>query len=173
MADAGESLHATRLAELERQIDERDQPDELVALATAIDELGRELALEFTLVAAQPELAAPLRPVLLRLPAVHTRALLRAAEKLDDAGSPRRAARVLIEALRKALDARMVEVVAGALVFTLEAFAQREAAARVRALVTAEPTASRRELRARYLAVVDELPALIDWSALDDGQAFD
>jgi len=168
VAYVSEPLQATALASLEQQIATRDQPAELLALATAIDDLGRELALEIVRLAAQPELAAPLKPVLLRVPVVHTHALLRAAEKFDDAGSPRRAARVLIEALRKAIDANMVEVVSDALGFTLEAFAQHAAVAKVRSLVTAPEGASRRELRARHLAVVDELPAVIDWTALDD-----
>jgi hypothetical protein len=157
------------LDELEQQIVTRDQPGDLLALATAIDELGRNLALE---IVERGEAAAALKPILLRVPGVHTRVLLRAAEKLDDAGSPRRAARVLIEALRKAFDANLVEVVVDALTFTLEASGQQAAAARLQALVTAEP-ASRRELRARHMAIVDGLPDLVDWPALDDELAFD
>jgi hypothetical protein len=164
--------YADELAALEAQIDARVEAADLLALATDIDELGRRLATELAGLLVQPELAAPLKPVLLRLPAVHTRALLRAAEKLDDAGSPRRAARVLIEALRKAFDANMVDTVADALAFVLDAFAQRSAAARLREL-TVPSELGRRELRARHLAIVDELPSLIEWSALDDELGFD
>jgi hypothetical protein len=164
--------YADELAALEAQIDARVEAADLLALATEIDELGRRLATELAGLLVQPERAAPLKPVLLRLPAVHTRALLRAAEKLDDAGSPRRAARVLIEALRKAFDANLVDPVADALAFVLDAFAQRDAAARLREL-TAPSELGRRELRARHLAIVDELPSLIEWSALDDELGFD
>ena len=89
---------ASALAELEKEIETRDQIAELLALATAIDALGRTLAIEITRLAAVPEQATPLKLVLLRVPSVHTRALLRTAEKLDDAGSPRRATRVLLVA---------------------------------------------------------------------------
>ncbi|MBA2544903.1 MAG: hypothetical protein H0V17_34995 [Deltaproteobacteria bacterium] len=174
MAYVSEPLQSTTLASLEQQIATLDQPADLISLATSIDELGRDLALEIVRLATQPELADPLKPVLLRVPGAYTRALLRAAEKLDDAGSPRRAARVLIEALRKAFDANLVEVVADALGFTLDAFAQQAAATRLRTLVRfADPAASRRELRTRHLAVVEELPELIDWTALDDELGFD
>lgn len=160
-------VQATRLAALEARLSTLDDPGALIALATEIDDLGRRLALEIVGLADR-ELAAPLEPVLIRVPIVHTRVLLRAAEKLDDAGSPRRAARVLIEALRKAIDANLVEPVAQALAFTLDATGQRETAARVLSLATVDPAASRREWRARYLAAVDELPDRIDWLALDD-----
>jgi hypothetical protein len=167
-----EPLQGTRLAALEDQIATLEHPGDLLALATAIDDLGRQLALELMRLVDQPDVAAPLKPVLIRVPVVHTRALLRAAEKLDDAGSPRRAARVLIEALRKSLDANLVDTVASALAFTLQASGQHDVAARVLAIAIDPPT-SRREWRARSLAVIDELPGLIDWNALDDELGLD
>ena len=163
---------ATVLAELETEIGARDQIADLLALATAIGALGRTLALELTRLGADREARAPLELVLLRVPAVHTRALLRTAEKLDDAGSPRRAARVLVEAMRKAIDADLVEVVADALGFTFDAFEQHAATAKLRALLAIE-AATRRERRQRHLALVDELAAAIDWAALDDELALD
>ncbi len=162
---------ASALAELEKEIETRDQIAELLALATAIDALGRTLAIEITRLAAVPEQATPLKLVLLRVPSVHTRALLRTAEKLDDAGSPRRATRVLLVALRKAIDANLVDVVATALSFTLDA--QRAAIAKLDQLLASDPALDRRERRQRHLALVDELEALIVWDALDDELAYD
>lgn len=158
-------VQAEQLARLEARLATLDDPGALIALATEIDDLGRRLALEIVQLG---DASAPLRPVLFRVPVVHTHALLRAAEKLDDAGSPRRAARVLLEALRKAIDANLVESAATALAFTLDAAGQREASARVMALVTPDPAASRREWRARYLTTIDELAETIGWAALDD-----
>ncbi len=163
---------ASVLAELEQEIDKRDQVPDLLALATAIDALGRTLALELTRLGTDREARAPLELVLLRVPAVHTRALLRTAEKLDDAGSPRRAARVLVEAMRKAIDADLVEVVADALGFTFVAFAQHVATAKLHELLAIEAP-SRRERRQRHLAMVDELVAAIDWAELDDELGYD
>ncbi len=167
---------ASALAELEAEIAVRDQIPDLLALATAIDALGRTLAIEITRLAAVPEHAMPLKLVLLRVPAVHTRCLLRTAEKLDDAGSPRRAARVLTIALRKAIDApdgSLVDTVSTALAFTFDAFAQHAATAKLNELLAIDPTASRRDRRQQHLALVDELEAAIAWDALDDELAFD
>lgn len=164
---------ATALAELEREIDARTQIDELVALATAIDALGRTLALEITRLGGDRDARAPLELVLLRVPAVHTRALLRTAEKLDDAGSPRRAARVLLIALRKAIDANLVDVVATALEFTFAAFDQHAASEKLRAVLAIDPAMPRRERRHHHLALVDDLEAAIEWDALDDELAYD
>lgn len=165
--------HAQALTVLEQQIDALQHPTELLALATKIEDLGRQLALELQRLVTEPARAAPLKPVLLRVPAVHTRVLLRCAEKLDDLGSPRRAARVLLEALRKAFDADMVEVVVDTLGFTLDAFEQRAASARLRMLLEPPAEMSRRERRMRHMGVVDELVALIDWPALDDELGYD
>ena len=163
---------ASVLVELEKAIDARDRIEDLLALATAIDALGRTLALELTRLGTDRELRAPLELVLLRVPAVHTRALLRTAEKLDDTGSPRRAARVLVEALRKAFDADLVEVVIDALGFTLDAFDQRAAILKLHELGSIE-AATRRERRTIYLTRVDDLAAAIVWAELDDELGFD
>lgn len=167
--DPVEQAHA--LAALEAQLPTLEQPAELFALATAVDELGRRVALELQRLATDATRAAPLKPVLLRVPSVHTRVLVRLAEKLDDRGSPRRAARVLLEALRKAFDANMVDTVVDALGFTLEAFAQRAASARLRSLLEPAGALGRREHRARYMSIVDELDTLVEWAALDDEDA--
>lgn len=173
--DLGEPVQAATLAALEARIAQLAEPADLLALAAEIDQLGMQLAYEITRFAAQPELAAPLKPVLVRVPTVHTRTLLRAAERFDDLGSPKRATYVLIEALRKAFSSETIAAVAQALTFTLEAHGQAVAAAHVRALVTSrvDEAASRRELRARFLAGIDELPGLIDWNALDDEPGLD
>jgi hypothetical protein len=162
------SDHATALAELEAEIDQHDEPGDLVMLATTIDHFGRQLAQELQRVIAEPARADPLKPILLAVPAVHVRALLKAAQKLDDAGSPRRAARVLVEALHRAFDADKVSVVAGALGFTLVAFEQRAAADKLELLLALDPVTPRRERRARHLALVDELAEAIEWDTLDD-----
>ena len=165
--------HAQALTALERRIDTLEHPAELLALATEIDSLGRHLALELQRLALDPARSAPLKPVLLRVPAAHTRVLLRCAEKLDDLGSPRRAVRVPLEALRKALDADMVEVVVDALGFTLEAFEQHAASARLRSLLESPAEMSRRERRARNLGIIDELATTIEWLALEDELGYD
>ena len=166
----GEPVQATTLAALEQRIPQLAEPTELLELAAQLDLLGMQLAYEITRLAAQPELAAPLKPVLVRVPTVHARALLRAAERFDDLGSPKRAVYVLLEALRKAFEPATIAAAAEALTFSLDAHGQRAAAARVRELVTA-PTdqgQTRRELRESFLAGLDELRAQIDWTALDD-----
>jgi hypothetical protein len=164
---------AHALTVLEQQVDLLQDPSELLALATQIEDFGRELALELQRLIAEPTRRAPLEPVLMKVPVVHTRVLLRCAEKLDDLGSPRRAARVLCEALRKAFDANMVATVVDALGFTLDAFDQRPASTRLRALMEPPAEASRRERRVRHMHIVDELLALIEWSELDDELGFD
>ncbi len=162
---------AATLTSLEDRIATLDEPAELLALATEIDELGVQLAYEISN-AAQPELAAPLAPVLMRVPGVRTRTLLRAAERYDDLGSPKRAAYVLIEALRRAFDAATIAEVAAALSFLLDANDQAVAAARLRTIVTLPgdppPGTSRREARDRLLAAIELLRESIDWTALDD-----
>jgi len=166
---------AARLAALDGRIDQLADPTALLALATEIDALGVELAAELRRFAAEPERIAPLRPVLARVPNVHARAALRAAELFDDAGSPRRAAYVLLETLRMVFDPDTIATVVTALLFTLDAHGQAPAAARLRELVTAnaEPGASRREVRARFLAGLDALRAAIDWPALEDELGLD
>ena len=96
------------------------------------------------------------------------------AEKLDDAGSPRRATRVLVIALRKAIDgvdSKLVDAVATALSFTLDA--QPPTIAKLNEIVALDPTANRRDRRARHLELVDELEALVTWDALEDELAYD
>jgi hypothetical protein len=154
-----------QLAALEARIGQLDDPTALVALATEIDTLGVELAAELRGVVSESDRVVLAR-VLARVPAVHVRALLRAAERFDDAGSPRRAAFVLVEALRVAFDPEMLATTAAALAFVLEAHGQAPAAARVGDVVTASP-------RTRFLAAVDAVRAAIDWSALDDELGFD
>ena len=159
---------AAALAELDAEIDQHDQANDLVMLATTIDHFGRGLAQELQRVMAEPALADPLKPVLLAVPAVHVRALLKAAEKLDDAGSPRRAARVLVEALHRAFDADKTSLVADALGFTLLAFEQRAAADTLQTILAIDPAMPRRERRARHQALVEQLAEAIEWDTLDD-----
>ena len=159
---------AAELAELAAQIDQHDQPGDLLLLSTTIDHFGRQLAQELSRVIAAPALADPLKPILLAVPAVHVRALLRTAEKLDDANSPRRGARVLLEALHHAFDANLVEVVVEALGFTLAAFEQRTAADKLQALASIDPNLARRARRGLHLALVEELADAIEWPVLDD-----
>lgn len=156
------------LADLEAQIDQHDDGGDLVILATTIEHFGRQLAQELQLALSDPARAEPLKPILLRVPAVHVRALLRAAEKLDDAGNSRTAARVLVEALHRAFDADRVEQVADALGFVLVAFEQRAASTTLETLLALDPALPRRERRQRHLELVDELADAIDWTALDD-----
>lgn len=158
------------LEALVEQIDKRQAPAELLALATEIDQLGRQIALTMSQHAPGSELAAPLRPVLLAVPAAYAQTLLRAAEKYDDIGSPRRAVFALVEALRKAFEANMVAVVGDALAFTLEANDQPAGATRMREIMRAaeQQGMSRRELRERYLEQIAELHGRIDWNALED-----
>jgi hypothetical protein len=168
--EIGEPIEAEMLARLEEKLPQRDAPTELLDLATEIDELGRRIALAIAQHPPRSELALPLRPVLLRVPVAYTRTLLRASERYDDIGSPRRAALVLVEALRKAFDANMVADVVEPLIFILEANEQPAAAARMRAFVTepSDPNESRRERRERYFDAIEGLHAAIDWNALDD-----
>jgi len=76
---------------------------------------------------------------------------------------------------REGLTPELVATVVTALVFMLDAHGQAPAAARLRELVTAsaEPGASRREVRARFLAGLDALRAAIDWPALEDELGLD
>ena len=156
------------LADLEAQIDQHDDGGDLVILATTIEHFGRQLAQELQLALSDPARAEPLKPILLRVPAVHVRALLRAAEKLDDAGNSRTAARVLAEALHSASDADRGEQGADALGFVLVAFEQRAASTTLETLLALDPALPRRERRQRHLELVDELADAIDWTALDD-----
>lgn len=155
----------SQLALLTAQIDQVETGPELLAVATRLDELGRDVAEAFT-----QSRDAALRPVLLGIPRAYTQALLRAAEKYDDAGSPRRAVFALVEALGRAFDANMVAVVGGVLAFVLDANEQEEAASRTRVVVSAteDASVSRRELRQRFLASVAELREQIEWNALED-----
>jgi len=176
MADGetpGEPLQAQALAALERRISELVQPEELLALATQIDQLGMQLAYEIRRYGARSELAAPLKPVLMRVPIVHARALLRTAERFDDVGSPRRAAFVLIEALRKSFAADALAAAAEALSFILEAHGQTAASIQLRDLMTSRGSpqagSDRREVRAQFEVGLDRLrDHAIDWLALDD-----
>lgn len=174
----GEPMQAATLAALDRRIAELTDPGELLALATEIDQLGMELAYEITRLGSTPELVAPLKPVLINVPKVHARALLRAAERFDDVGSPRRAAYVLLEALLKSFDPDTINVVNDALSFILEAHGQTEAAGELRALVAARADhraagADRRQLRAQFVAAVEALRARIEWHALEDEPGVD
>lgn len=163
----GEPLQATALAALEERGRQLSEPTELLALATQIDELASQLAHEIASHAADSPLAAPLAPVLRRVPAIRAHVLLRAAERFDDRGSPRRAALVLVEALRRAFGAEVTSI-AEALTFTLEAHGQLGAARLVGALITPRDGGDRRAQRAQLLEALDALTGVIDWSALDD-----
>lgn len=168
--EPADPIEAATLEALEARGQQLSDPGELLALATQIDELAARLAHELASHAASPELAAPLKPVLLRVPTVRARVLLRAAERFDDRGSPRRAALVLIEGLRRAFGSDVLTSLAEALTFSLDAHGQTAAARLLGTLVTPPDgsAADRREQRARYLATLDALTAAIDWSAFDD-----
>jgi hypothetical protein len=168
--DTAEPLEAGQLATLEARITHLDDGPALLHLATEIDELGRRVALAIAQHAPGAGVATPLHPVLLRVPAIYTRTLLRAAEKYDDIGSTRRAVFALVEALRRAFEANMVEPVTEALVFILDAHEQEAAAGYTRKLATGldDAATTRRERRAHYLAAVDALRDVIDWALLDD-----
>ncbi|MBS1121536.1 MAG: hypothetical protein H6Q90_3764 [Deltaproteobacteria bacterium] len=169
-----EPVQALILTALEDKISQLAEPSELLALASEIDQLGMQLAHEITRLASRPELAAPLGPVLVRVPSVYARTLLRAAERFDDLGSPKRSTYVLIEALRKTFEPATINTVAQALRFVLEAHGQPAAAERVRELVTMlDERPSRRDARERFLAAIDELRDLVDWGALDDELGLD
>lgn len=172
--ELADPARAAELAALEAQAETLGDPDLLVALASQIDALGMQLAYEISRHAHDAAHIAPLKPVLLRVPALYGRTLLRAAEKFDDQGSPRRAAYVLFEALRKAFDHDVITTVAGALSFVLDAHGQRKPAMTIRALLGERDDqrargVDRREVRTRFAAALETLRDTgVDWNALDD-----
>lgn len=178
--DVADPARALELASLESRIDTLEDPDALVAVASQIDKLGMQLAFEISRHAHDADHIAPLKPVLMRVPAVYGRALVRAAEKYDDGGSPKRAAYVLFEALRKAFDPELIASMCDALAFVLEAHEQGPVAFKLRDLVRAraEQRASgmdRKDVRTQFASGLTELRDHgIDWNALaDDPQQFD
>ncbi|MBA3453238.1 MAG: hypothetical protein H0T42_09120 [Deltaproteobacteria bacterium] len=172
--ELADPARAAELAALEAQAETLTDPDLLVALATQIDGLGMQLAYEISRHAHDEAHIAPLKPVLMRVPALYGRTLLRAAEKFDDQGSPRRAAYVLFEALRKAFDHDVITSVAGALSFVLEAHGQTTPAAKIRALLAERDEqrargVERREVRTQFAAALETLRDRgVQWDALDD-----
>ena len=176
----GDPARVAELAALEVRIDQLAEPEMLVALASQIDTLGMQLAFEISRHAHDAAHVAPLKPVLIRVPEVHGRALVRAAEKFDDLGSPRRAAYVLFEALRKAFDPDVIVAVSAALAFILEAHEQGTAATQLRALVTTREDQraagiDRKEVRLQFASALEQLRDRgVDWNALaDDPPRFD
>jgi len=173
-AEAADPARAAELAALEEQVETLSDPHLLVALATRIDTLGMQLAYEISRHAHDAAHIAPLKPVLLRIPALYGKTLLRAAEKFDDQGSPRRAAYVLFEALRKAFDPDVITAVASALSFVLEAHGQTKPARTIRALLTEREDrraagVDRREVRTQFSSALEALrDGGVDWDALDD-----
>lgn len=173
-AEAADPARAAELAALEEQVETLDDPHLLVALATRIDTLGMQLAYEISRHAHDAGHIAPLKPVLLRVPALYGKTLLRAAEKFDDQGSPRRAAYVLFEALRKAFDPDVITAVASALSFVLEAHGQAKPARTIRALLSEREDrraagVDRREVRTQFAAALEALrDGGVEWDALDD-----
>lgn len=170
LADPG---RAAELAELAERAETEISPEVLVALATQIDKLGMQLAYEISRNAHDEAHIAPLKPVLIRVPALYGKTLLRAAEKFDDQGSPRRAAYVLFEALRKAFDHDVITSVADALSFVLEAHGQTGPATRIRTLLVERDAqrasgVERREVRTKFSAALEELREGVDWNALED-----
>lgn len=157
---------ATTLADLDAQTDEYDTGSDLRIHATSIEHFGRELAQQLQRVHSEPAEADPLKPILLAVPAIHVRALLRAAEKVDDEGSPRGAMHLLVEALHRAFDADRITQVADALGFMLVAYQQHTAADKLDSLLSLDPALPRRERRQRYLDLVEQLTGAIDWGAL-------
>lgn len=157
---------ATTLADLDAQTETYDTGSDLRIHATSIEHFGRELAQRLQRVQGDPAEAEPLKPILLAVPAIHVRALLRAAEKIDDEGSPRGAMHLLVEALHRAFDADRVPQVADALGFMLVAYQQRTAAEKLDALLSLDPALPRRERRERHLDLVEQLTDAIDWGAL-------
>lgn len=145
-------------AALEAELPTAQTPEALVDLAGRVDALGRQIAVAIATGDATH------RALLLRIPALYVRILLTAAERYDDRGSARRAAVVLLEALRRAFAPAAFGTVGEALAFLLEANDQSALAQRVRALVTS------RSERATS-ALLDEITAIhdaIDWAALPD-----
>ena len=176
----GDPARAAELAALEERIATVDEPDALVAIATQVDTLGMELAFEISRHAHDEAHVAPLKPVLMRVPMLYGRALVRAAEKFDDLGSPKRAVYVLFEALRKAFDPEVIASVTTALSFVLDAHGQGTAAQRLSDLVAVreEQRAAgmdRKEVRAQFSAALEQVrDRAVDWSALaDDAPQFD
>lgn len=172
--EAADPARAAELGALEEQVETLSDPHLLVALATRIDTLGMQLAYEISRHAHDAAHIAPLKPVLLRIPALYGKTLLRAAEKFDDQGSPRRAAYVLFEALRKAFDPNVITAVASALSFVLEAHGQTKPARTIRALLTEREDrraagVDRREVRTQFSTALEALrDGGVDWDALDD-----
>ncbi|MDX2093723.1 MAG: hypothetical protein SFX73_38145, partial [Kofleriaceae bacterium] len=70
---------AEDLAVLEARIGATTDPDRLVALASDVEKIGARLALELSQ-AKDPAIAAPLKPLMMRVPSVAGRAMLAAAE---------------------------------------------------------------------------------------------
>ncbi len=173
-ADASDPARAAELAALEEQVETLTAPDLLVALATRIDTLGMQLAYAISRHVNDPAHVAPLKPVLMRVPALYGKTLLRAAEKFDDLGSPRRAAYVLFEALRKAFDPDVITSVASALSFILEAHGQAKSAVTIRGLLAEREDRrargeDRREVRTQFAAALEALrDGGVEWDALDD-----
>jgi len=170
----GDPARVAELAALEVRIDQLAEPEVLVALASQIDTLGMQLAFEISRHAHDAAHVAPLKPVLIRVPEVHGRALVRAAEKFDDLGSPRRAAYVLFEALRKAFDPDVIGSVSAALAFILDAHEQGTAATQLRSLVATREEqraagVDRKEVRIQFASALELLRDRgVDWTALAD-----
>jgi len=179
-SDPSDPARVLELASLESRIDTLEDPEVLVAVASQIDKLGMQLAFEISRHAHDADHVAPLKPVLMRVPTVYGRALVRAAEKYDDRGSPKRAAYVLFEALRKAFDPALIASMCDALAFILEAHQQGPVSFKLRDLVRvrAEQRASgmdRKDVRTQFATALTELRDHgIDWNALvDDDVQFD
>ncbi len=178
--DAADPARALELASLESRIADLEDPEVLVAVASQIDKLGMQLAFEISRHAHDADHVAPLKPVLMRVPSIYGRALVRAAEKFDDRGSPKRAAYVLFEALRKAFDPAVIASMMDALAFVLEAHEQGGAAVQLRALVIRREAqraagVDRKDVRTQFAAALEQLrDRTIDWTALaDDPPQFD
>lgn len=171
---AGDPSRASELEALEQRVNASNDPDLLVAIASQIDTLGMQLAFEISRHAHDEAHIAPLKPVLMHVPTSYGRALIRAAEKYDDLGSPKRAVYVLFEALRKAFDADLIMAVSEALSFMLEAHGQGAAARQLRALVATRAAqrasgVDRKEVRTQFGASLAQLRDRgLDWTALAD-----